>query len=229
MKRCAVFLILISGLNTFCQELAVESPSQNVIAASSTDTSGAARVENKVQKIGSDSSVDSVKSASEDNNPSRESATQQGARQTTIQNAKENEIPVVLEQNKKSSSSDSPLLRMIFGLAIVGTLSAGALLYIKRNKKIKLAKDAAPEIKVLTQFYMGPKKNLAIVRVAGETILLGITDTNINLIKSLSLLDEDIPSEVPQSFHSVLEEDDFSITGIKDFVSTRLKTMRNLQ
>jgi flagellar protein FliO/FliZ len=163
----------------------------------------------------------------------------------------EADIPVHLEPTKKSATADSPWLRMFGGLFIVGILSAGALFYIKKMKKVKSALGPAPEIKILTQHHLGPKKSLAIIRVAGESILVGITDQNINLLKSLSLLDEDIPEQVPSSFQSVFNEgeektpatnsrssgksvsseneDEFSISGIKDVVTARLKNMRNFQ
>ncbi len=78
-------------------------------------------------------------------------------------------------------------------------------------------------------------------------MLIGMTDHNINMIKSLSLLDEDVPEEINHSFQTVFqktevqaqsnsqaqvakneEPEDFSISGIRDFVSTRLKNMRSL-
>ena len=87
------------------------------------------------------------------------------------------------------------------------------------------------------------------MRVAGESILIGITEQNINMLKSLSLLDDEVPEEAPSHFSNVMgalgatsskssiaeadsdEEDgeDFSFGGIKDIVSKRLKGMRNLE
>jgi flagellar protein FliO/FliZ len=157
----------------------------------------------------------------------------------------ESEIPVRLESSKKASESDSPLFRMLAGLAIVGLLAAGSLVYVKKIKKGKFSSEPAPDIKVLTQHYLGPKKSLAIIRVAGESILIGVTDQNISLIKELSLLDEDIPEHVPSKFklkadrdlnnNSASEfdneygRDEFSFSGIKDVVTTKLKNMRTLQ
>ena len=51
-------------------------------------------------------------------------------------------------------------------------------------------------------------------RVAGESMLVGITDQQINLIKSLSLLDEEIPDKVPLDFEKTLKEK--NITEVKD-------------
>jgi flagellar protein FliO/FliZ len=158
---------------------------------------------------------------------------------------KESEIPVNLESAKKGGTSDSPWMRMFFGLVVVGILAAGATFYVRKMKRTKSTSSPATEIKVLTQHHLGPKKSLAIIRVAGESILVGITDQNINLLKSLSLLDEDIPEQVPTTFKSVFNEgqdspsqvqakateaeDEFSISGIKDVVTARLKNMRTFQ
>jgi flagellar protein FliO/FliZ len=102
----------------------------------------------------------------------------------------------------------------------------------------------------LTQHYLGPKKSLAIIRVAGESILIGVTDTNINMIKSLALLDDEVPEEIHSNNFADLfggvpstsakatadsesadadPEEEFSIRGVKDVVSKKLKGMRSFQ
>jgi len=68
--------------------------------------------------------------------------------------------------------------------------------------------------------------------------LIGITDQNITMLKSLALLDDDIPTDPPEQFSKSLAtaqtkqgedpEDEFSLTKIKDFVSDRLKGMKEL-
>ncbi|KHD89125.1 MAG: polar flagellar assembly protein FliO [Bdellovibrio sp. ArHS] len=171
-----------------------------------------------------------------------------------IDNRKESEIPLNLEGNKKATSEGSGLFRILFTLSILGLVGTGAFIFL-RKYSIPKAKQHQTQIKVLQQHYLGPKKSLAIVRVAGESILVGITDHNISMIKSLSLLDDEMPEEVPQSFGKVLgskasfdegtqepeapasrkkasaleTDDDFAISGIKDIVSKRLKGMRSLQ
>ena len=89
-----------------------------------------------------------------------------------------------------------------------------------------------------------------IVNVAGESLLLGVTDHNISILKNLSLLDEELPSDVPTTFAGAInetfvesknlvasrnsneeQEDDFAVQGlaqIKDKVSSRLKNMRQI-
>lgn len=166
--------------------------------------------------------------------------------EVSVKNLKESEIPVHLEATKKASSGEGSLFKILSAIGIVGLLACAAYFFIKKYS-IKAGKSSqATQIKILTQHYLGPKKSLAIVRVAGESILVGITDQNISLIKALSLLDEEIPEETPKSFNNVFSktqknnsyaaaaaneasEDDFAISGIKDFVSSKLKNMRSLE
>lgn len=173
-----------------------------------------------------------------------------------ISDKKENEIPVQLESTKKAGSDHSLYFKAIFSLLVVFGMGVGSYILIGRYRRANLTKNPATQIKVLTQYHLGPKKSLAIVRVAGESILIGITDQNISMLKSLALLDEDIPEETPSHFASIFaaknnqqiamaadeaqrssnanssarqDDEEFSISGIKDFVSTRLKNMRTLE
>ncbi len=160
----------------------------------------------------------------------------------SIKQMKETEIPVNLEATKKSAGTESPVLKFVLSFAIIGVLGCAAYFFI-RKYRFQNPRAQATQIKVLTQHYLGPKKSLAIVRVAGESVLIGITDHNITMIKSLSLLDEDIPEEAPKEFQSVFakknasarfsedpeNKDEFSISGIKDIVSGKLKNMRSLE
>ena len=45
-----------------------------------------------------------------------------------------------------------------------------------------------------------------LIRVAGETILLGVTDHNINHIKTLSLMEDELPSYSEPKFANQLRE-----------------------
>ncbi len=164
------------------------------------------------------------------------------AKVTATKDLKESEIPVNLDTNKKAAGGENPIFKIILSFAIVGVLGCAAY-FLLRKYKFQNPKSQATQIKVLTQHYLGPKKSLAIVRVAGESILIGITDQNISMLKSLSLLDEDIPEDSPKEFHSVFakktqpaqfaddgeNKDEFSISGIKDIVSGKLKNMRSLE
>ena len=177
---------------------------------------------------------------------------------TEVDTRTESEIPLNLDENKKAATEGSGFFRILFTLSILGLVGAGAFFFLRKYSVPKGMKHQT-QIKVLQQHYLGPKKSLAIVRVAGESILIGVTDHNITMIKALSLLDDEVPEEAPQNFGRVLKgqnsqdgladsdfedeesqprkklkkeldaDEEFAISGIKDIVSKRLKGMRSLQ
>jgi flagellar protein FliO/FliZ len=160
---------------------------------------------------------------------------------------KESEIPLNLESPKKSSDEGHPIFKILLAVSMMGLVGTGAFFFIRKYSKANFALNRHNQIKVLTQHYLGPKKSLAIIRVAGESILIGVTDHNISMIKSLSLLDDEVPENAPTDFSGLIqdeeqdppvattafkmdaEDEEFSIRGIKDVVSKRLKGMRSFQ
>ncbi len=106
----------------------------------------------------------------------------------------------------QKSSSMSPIKKMmiaIFGLLLMAVACFAGLQKMGSNKgHTAIAKN----IKVLTQKSIGPKKNLMLIRVAGETILLGVTDHNINHIKTLSLMEDELPSYTEPQFSNQLKD-----------------------
>lgn len=161
----------------------------------------------------------------------------------------ESEIPLKLEKASTSQEQTSQSGKLFLTLfVLVGMGGAGLFLARKYAFSNKIHKSNT-QIKVLSQHHLGAKKSLAIIRVAGESILIGVTDQNISMIKSLSLIDDEVPAETPQSFAATMAlgdgeqvvqskeitelasevEDDFSFAGIKSNVSQKLKSMRNFQ
>lgn len=161
----------------------------------------------------------------------------------------ESEIPLKLEKaaTAQQTSQSGKLFLTLF--LLVGMGGAGVFLARKYAFSNKIHKSNM-QIKILSQHHLGAKKSLAIIRVAGESILIGVTDQNISMIKSLSLIDDEVPAEVTsQSFADTMAlgggeqvvqskeitelasevEDDFSFAGIKSNVSQKLKSMRNFQ
>ncbi len=157
----------------------------------------------------------------------------------TDENKKEYEIPVFLKtEPKKAKAKSSFWKRLLYSLGILAVLSVFGFFGLRQWKKSRIA-NPGTSIKVITQHYLGPKKSLAVVRIAGESILIGVTDHTITHIKDLALLEEEVP-EIENTFTDSLynadqkidapeaEEDQFALTGIKDLVSDRLKNMRQL-
>lgn len=144
----------------------------------------------------------------------------------------EESIPVNITQPKAAATTEASTNRIFILIGLLTVITGVA--YFIAKKYGKPGQSSQTQIKVLTQHYLGPKKSLAIVRVAGESILIGVTDQSINLIKSLSLLDDEIPDQSPANFEKTLQEsekvqssnnEEFSIRHIKDVVSLKLKGM----
>jgi flagellar protein FliO/FliZ len=153
----------------------------------------------------------------------------------------ESEIPVFTsnKENKKAAVTGTSA-RMFISILVIAVLGGGLFFFSKwygRNNRKDIDNN---RIRVLNQHFLGPRKSLAIIRVAGETILIGVTDQNISMIKALSLLDDEVPTNVPQNFSqtlakadqavSIREEDkeDFIVSNIKDKISLKLKDLRPL-
>lgn len=169
----------------------------------------------------------------------------------------ENQIPVLASQKDTKKAEGSPMARMLITLGVLAVLLGATLFGVKRYAASRnIGPRSSTKIRVLTQHPLGPKKSLAIIQVAGESILVGITDQNISMLKTLSLIDDEVPAEVPNRFEAALDEyeeetpaprsankrsarasyqdeneDDFAsqdLSKIRDVVSTRLKNMRNI-
>ena len=106
----------------------------------------------------------------------------------------------------KKSSSMSPVNKMIVAMAALLVIAKLFFVGVGKMNKNKGHAEIAKNITVLTQKPIGPKKNLMLIRVAGETILLGVTDHNINHIKTLSLMDDELPKYTEPKFKNQLEE-----------------------
>ncbi len=122
------------------------------------------------------------------------------------ENAKsDDEIPVHFSKTKKSEATESSNSRFFLTFGLMALFLGVGYYFAKKYGRPK--NSTQTKIKILTQHYLGPKKSLAIVRVAGESILIGVTDQNINMIKSLSLLDDEVPDSISNaSFQETFNE-----------------------
>lgn len=164
----------------------------------------------------------------------------------------EDQIPLNIDHIKSTSGTTSAPTRLLLTGIILAALLTSAYYFVKKYKLSNTINKSNRQIKVLSQHYLGPKKSLAIIRVAGESILIGVTEANISMIKSLALIDDEIPTEIPQNFFEALNnekvmttkknetpssviamaqdelEEEFSFSGLKDSVSKKLKSMRSI-
>ncbi len=118
----------------------------------------------------------------------------------------EEEIPLTssLEDEKKAPEMAS-LNKMVLAIFVLLIMMAGSYTLLQRMGKKKGYSQIAKNITVLTQKPLGQKKSLMLIRVAGETILLGVTDHNINHIKTLSLIEDELPEYTEPQFSKSLQ------------------------
>lgn len=160
-----------------------------------------------------------------------------------VAQATEDQIPLTPVADELKAAAPSADHRLLLGLLLFLGFATLAALAV-RKFKFKNVKTQQFQMKILSQFHLSPKKSLAVIQVAGESILVGVTDHHISLIKSLSLLDEDLEQGAsskdfkhtlgdlgdigkqgtgPGGFES---SDIYSIQKIQDAVSLKIKNLR---
>lgn len=226
-----VFFVLLTTVSAYAEQSddQLEREAQAVLSQelkADSVTVGSRQPADEQSTVNGSPSVGSQ--AADDRQPSTESV-------TVDAKTKESEIPVLTKSKVSSAKSESPFTRIMISLAIVGVIGIGLMIAAKKFGWKKNQESAKTQIKILTQHHLGPKKSLAIIRVAGESILIGVTDHNINLIKPLALLDEEIAEiEGQQNFDAAMDEfegeseDDFAFGNVQDRVSLRMKQMRKM-
>jgi flagellar protein FliO/FliZ len=123
----------------------------------------------------------------------------------------ESEIPVFASATPEKKTAGAGIERLVITLFVVCVVLGAALFGIKRWSINRKGQANSPtKIQILTQHHLGPKKSLAIIQVAGEAILIGITDQNISMLKTLALIDDEVPGLVPKNFSDELDSDDHS-------------------
>lgn len=155
----------------------------------------------------------------------------------------ESEIEIKLDSKSIATSSVEPMSqRYLMGLGFASVLLLFVWILIKSLNKKKTLKHSPFQIKITNQYPLGPKKNLMMIEVAGEHLLIGVTDHNITLIKNLAVLDDDLPMGEQKSFKEAVSEvnssklekfneyrdDEFSVSQVRSLVKDKLSKMRNL-
>ncbi len=151
-----------------------------------------------------------------------EAAVQGGASEANVAKSdlKESEIPVILSSPKKEKNESNFGLRLVVSLLLL-VVTGGALYFASRRwtwQKEKGGKQT--RIEIIHQMHLGPRKSLALLRVSGEVMLVGITDHNINMIKSLSLIDDELDNIAKRDFHGFLDEE-FEMGDVRSVLGQR--------
>ena len=132
----------------------------------------------------------------------------------------EAEQPVFLEGKKPVVPAGSTAARLGLSLALIVAI-AGALGFAgKRWPRKGSVGGEKTRIDILHQLHVGPKRNLSLIRVAGEVMLIGMTEQNINLIKTVTLIDGELETLAAQDFNNFLE-DDFSVEDVRTVTRSR--------
>lgn len=170
------------------------------------------------------------------------------AENVTVEKAAYDETVIPLKINDEKAQvgeKQNSTAKMTLGFILVAVLLTGGIFYVRRYSGSKESQSSLMQIKVVAQHYLGPKKSVAVIRVAGESMLVGITDNQINLIKSLAVLDEDmVQTNAPTTFAKVnaaiaaesdndqmntAVEEEFSFADLKSTVADKLKSVRGFQ
>jgi flagellar protein FliO/FliZ len=119
----------------------------------------------------------------------------------------EAEIPVFGKSAKEArvAPAASSLERLVVTVLVLTVLVAAAAFALKNWSRRRNEFKDRVKMQVISQHFLGPKKSLAVIQVAGEALLIGVTDHNITLLKTLSFIDDEVPELAPKNFADELE------------------------
>ncbi|PIT99933.1 MAG: hypothetical protein COT74_07380 [Bdellovibrionales bacterium CG10_big_fil_rev_8_21_14_0_10_45_34] len=152
----------------------------------------------------------------------------------------EAKIPVFKSPGAPAKVVESGWPKLLVTIGILGCLILGTIVFVRQYKGKSRLSLKESTIKVISQHHLGPKKSMILVSVAGESMLVGVTDRQINLIKSVTLFEEELDSEKPEAaFNKQLikaqnqglqdaDSEDFQMSGLKDVLKERFRTLRKL-
>ena len=188
MKKVILTLVLLGGLSAGAVA-PVAATTQNTVAPMAVATEATAAKNTEV------TSSDSAAQASTTPISAAEAA-----------KLNEDQIPLSIGTTKKAAEATSGTTKALMSMMIVLILIASTYYFVRRYKFSNTIHKSNTRIQVLSQHFLGPKKSLAIIHVAGESILVGITDQNISMIKSLSLIDDEVPVDTPNHFGQTMAQ-----------------------
>lgn len=132
--------------------------------------------------------------------------------------ASEAEIPVLVESKKEAKSQNGLMFRLFGSLALIALIAGGTIFASRRFKNQKTTGGSKTRIETLHQVHFGPRKSLALVRIAGEVMLIGLTDQNITMLKQVMLIDDELENAMGGDFNKYLQ-DDFAIEDVRNAIS----------
>ena len=127
--------------------------------------------------------------------------------------ASDEDLPVAVAEAAPPKSTGSVIWRLLASVGVLAAAGLGLHYASRRFTRGKNVGGTESRIEMMHQYHLGPRKSLALVRVAGETMLVGITDHNINMLKSITLIDDDMAATMNQDFNGFLEEE-FAVSDV---------------
>ncbi len=134
----------------------------------------------------------------------------------------ENQIPLAMKPISETVTTPADTSwRLAASLAFVLIVGGGLIYATRRWRRTPDKGGQTARIEMMHQFHIGPRRSIALIRVAGETLLVGITEQNINMLKSLSLIDDELEhmGGKKPDFNGFLE-DEFSIEDVRTALRT---------
>ena len=133
---------------------------------------------------------------------------------------KESEIPVFSKSEKVTKSESSLVWRLLASLGFIAAVGGGLIYSGRRWSRQKNKGGEKARIEIMHQLHLGPKKSIALIRVAGEAVLIGCTDQSINFLKSVTLIDDELDGALQKDFNGFLD-DEFSIQDMRTALTKR--------
>lgn len=197
MKKIVFTLVLLGGLSAGAVASATAASQATAATSAVTTGANAAAVNTEI------TSQDAAAQASTTPISAAEAA-----------KLNEDQIPLSIGATKKAAEASSGTAKALMSMMVVLILIASTYYFVRRYKFSNKIHKSNTRIQVLSQHFLGPKKSLAIIHVAGESILVGITDQNISMIKSLSLIDDEVPADTPNTFGQTMTQVESNEAGV---------------
>lgn len=119
----------------------------------------------------------------------------------------EKEIPAFRSTESAKIVETGSWQRIAISAGLVLALALGLFFGVQKFAKRSSVQNQKLRMDVISQHHFSPKRSLIVVRIAGEHLLIGATDQSINLIKPITLIDDEAEGTLPQDFNNFLEDD----------------------
>jgi flagellar protein FliO/FliZ len=139
----------------------------------------------------------------------------------TTTDVSESDIPLSFAAKSSGKDSSNYIWRMLASIAVLAVVFLAAVFATKRWGRKKDKGGNKARIEIMHQLHLGPRKSMALIRVSGEAMLVGITDHNINMIKPVTLIDDELEGILNKDFNNFLG-DEFSVEDVRSALGARV-------